>query len=225
MSFIVPLIVSEHSLTSSQTILRYIPYIAHRFTAGSKLKRNLLLSSFLLGLVGMFNLDPGNALLSGLSGIAFVLLMVHLFRWKYPRRRKITEYVPTRNEFRVLLALLLFIYFLFGAIYNVGYLLNGFAVLFTLVLYIILFLLLRRNLVISWKARPGMGIRVNISIKFLLVLIGVFILTTTIEAMLPFKMLIFFVLFIAESLVGSLFLIHSLAVSLGKVPKFLRILG
>ncbi len=96
MSFIIPLTISENSLTKSRTIISYLPKkITSWFSTPEKSKKLLIYVAVLFGLMGMFNLDVITCLLSSLSSGFFVLIAI--FLWEKVREKEEYKRIPPRQ--------------------------------------------------------------------------------------------------------------------------------
>ncbi len=218
MSFIIPLTLSEASLTHSRGMLSYLPpRLNSLFSTPKRAKRTLLYGAVILGLMGMFNLDPINCLLSSLSSAFFVLALVLLWRrYMLGRRRALGDYLPGKAGFSIALVLLILFYISTALGYNTEYLPPAPVHLFTFLIYALLFLLLWKNLKVSRGERPRkFKFPIAVSTKSVVKLILIFSATTTVEALIPLRLLIFAFFLVLESIIGLLLVYYSLRHALG----------
>ena len=211
MSFIIPLTISESSLTKSRTMLSYLPNrIISLFTNQKKAKRWLIYGAVLFGLMGMFNLDTFTCLLSSLSSGFFVLLSILLWR-KYIKIRRIKDYLPGKLGFSIALVLLLSYYLFSTFTFKPEFLPPASVQAFTFMIYLCLFLLFWNNLKVSSKERREFfKFPTKISIKFAIILLIIFTLTTTLESLSVVKFLLFAFFLSIESIIGFIFVFYSI---------------
>lgn len=224
MSFIIPLTLSEASLTHSRGMLSYLPSrINSLFSTPQKAKRSLIYGAILFGLMGMFNLDALSCLLSSLSSAFFVLIVVLLWRrYILSRGRTLGDYLPGRVGFSIVLFLLLIFYLFSTFNFKPEYLPPVPVHLFTFLIYALLFLLLWKNLKVSRGEGPkGFRFPFAISTKFSLMLIFIFATTTTIEALFSLRLLIFAFFLVVETVIGFIFVYYSIRYALrsSRIPR------
>ncbi len=217
MSFIIPLTISENSLTKSRTIISYLPKkITSWFSTPEKSKKTLIYGAVLFGLMGMFNLDVITCLLSSLSSGFFVLIAILLWR-RYAKKRSIKEYLPGKLGFSIALGLLLLFYIFSAFTFKPEFLPPAGVQGFTFLIYISLFLLLWKNLKVSKKAR-GKFFRfpAKLTPNFAIILLLIFALTTTLESLIPGRLLLFAVFLVIESIIGLVFVYYSVIHAIGR---------
>ena len=218
MSFIIPLTLSEASLTRSRGMLSYLPErITSLFSTPEKAKKSLIYGTVLFGLMGMFNLDVLSCLLSSLSSAFFVLIGVLLWRRYMLRRgRTLGDYLPGKVGFSIALVLLLLFYLFSTFSFKPEYLPPAPVHLFTFLIYALLFLLLWKNLKVSRRERPRrFKFPFAVSTKFIVILIFIFAATTTIEALIPLRLLIFAFFLVVETIIGFVFVYYSIRHAVG----------
>ncbi len=115
LAFIVPLFVAETALTCSREIAGGLPAWLGGRLARLRGGYLFLVFPFLGGLFQSVNVySMRDAAFSGLTSTAVIVGLVSVWRRLYGCRYPLRGLLPTRNEFRVLLALLLLMYGLMG---------------------------------------------------------------------------------------------------------------
>ena len=212
MSFIIPLTLSEITLTNSKRIISHMPdKILSLFSDSKRMRKTLILSSLFIGLIGMFNLNAVNSFLSSLTSSIFLLAIVLLWRKRFiGAGRKIDDYLPGKIGFSISLFLLALLYIIATFTFNPEYLPPPSVHAVTAIIYITLFILLWRNMRISRYEKERRFQLPHTSLNFVIFLILIFVLTTTLESLLFFKILIFVIFLIAEGIFGFLCLTKSI---------------
>ena len=115
LAFIVPLFIAETSLTCSREIAGGLPAWASGRLARLQERYLFLVFPFVGGLFQSVNVHSlRDAGFSGLTSTAVIVGLVYVWRRLYGCRYPLRGLLPTRREFRVLLALLLLLYGLMG---------------------------------------------------------------------------------------------------------------
>ena len=213
MSFIVSLGVAEVSLTRSTMVLSHMPQkIRNLFVGGKRSWKIFLSSAVILGLMGMFNLDAVNSFMSSLFSSLFLLFIILLWR-RYVlahKDRTLLDYIPGKKGTTLALILIVLLYIITTIVFNPQYLPPVPVHVFTLLIYLSLFALLWRNLRISRESRAEILPAPGLSFTRVCLLIMVFVLTTTLEALFPLRLLIFAVFLVVEGIIGFLALYYSI---------------
>jgi len=119
LAFIVPLFIAETSLTCSREIAGGLPAWASGRLARLQERCLFLVFPFVGGLFQSVNVHSlRDAVFSGLTSTVVIVGLVYVWRRLYGRRHSLRGLLPTRNEFRVLLALLLLLYGLMGVFWR-----------------------------------------------------------------------------------------------------------
>jgi len=119
LAFIVPLLVAETSLTCSREIADGLPAWANGRLTRPRDGYLLLVFPFIGGLFQSVNTHSiSDAVFSGLTSTAIIVGLVYVWRRLYGCRYPLRGLLPTRGEFRVLLALLLLLYGLMGVFWR-----------------------------------------------------------------------------------------------------------
>jgi len=119
LAFIVPLFVVEASMTCSREIAGGLPAWACGRLARLRDGYLFLVFPFIGGLFQSVNTHSmRDAGFSGLTSTLIIVGLVYVWRRRYGCRYPLRVLLPTRNEFRVLLALLLVLYSLMGVFWR-----------------------------------------------------------------------------------------------------------
>jgi len=119
LAFIVPLFVVEASMTCSREIAGGLPAWASGRLARLRDGYLFLVFPFIGGLFQSVNTHSmRDAGFSGLTSTLIIVGLVYVWRRRYGCRYPLRVLLPTRNEFRVLLALLLVLYSLMGVFWR-----------------------------------------------------------------------------------------------------------
>ncbi len=226
MSFIIPLTFSEITLSSSKSILNYMPQWLSRYFQQDRQRKTLIIGAIVLGLLGMFNLSPLMVFLSATLNVMFMAILILLWRrftsgCSYPLK----AFMPGKLGFFTGLGALIVIYTVFGATFNPQFIPPFPVHIFTILIYAILFILLWRNIILSRTATPQIFPKIEINRKFLFLLIALFVSTTTLESLFPLKLFIFTGFLVIESMVGVCFLICVILKGLRADIKIIRLCG
>ena len=119
LAFIVPLFVVEASMTCSREIAGGLPAWASGRLSRLRDGYLFLVFPFIGGLFQSVNTHSmRDAGFSGLTSTLIIVGLVYVWRRRYGCRYPLRVLLPTRNEFRVLLALLLVLYSLMGVFWR-----------------------------------------------------------------------------------------------------------
>ncbi len=117
MSFIIPLMIGEVIATSSRETLNGLPLRLRKlFNSRRRIQFLIVFFAFVFGVFQSGNSpSPVHSLLSGFTQTAFLMLLIYLWRNRMNGNKySIRELLPTKNEFRFLMFLLLFFYVITG---------------------------------------------------------------------------------------------------------------
>ena len=211
-SFMLSITVSESALTSSREIISYMPEsITKHLSDGRRFRRTLVLGALILGMIWAKSTPWTTTFLAELSGLIVIIAAIYIWREKlHGNRYGMMELLPEKKGLVVLGALLIFIYLLFGYYMNRQYFPGIGTQALTWLIYALLFFILYRNLKTSrneWKREIHIP---QIDRRFLLILISLFLVTSSLKVALGIGLLLFLIVALSMSLIGIWLFIVSL---------------
>lgn len=209
MSFIVPLVVAENSLTKSREISMRLPRKV-RSTLQNHPYRAILLLVLLSGLIQSAN-SPSvtNSLLSGISNFIVISLLYLIWNRFIGQKFAMKDLLPSRKQFKLLLGMLIVFYLITGALLRPEVLPGIIPHAVILLIYALLFWMLRLHLK---KSEPLSRATIKgFTPKMFISIFGLFLLFAVgAEALLGPNSILMGFLFLSMAIPGFIFLILSI---------------
>ncbi len=218
-SFILPLTLSEVLLTSSRSVLSYLPYRLRKFLSTERaFRRVLLIGALFLGFLWAAPTPWTVTLVAEISGMAVIISAIYL--WKYVLhgdRYGMADLLPKKGEMVIVAALLVFIYILFGSYMNSRYFPGAGTQILTLAIYLVLFSMLYKNLRTSLNEGKKEERLPKINRRFALALVTVFLLASALKMAVGMGTIIFVIVALSMSVIGVYLFVLSLVRALDRL--------